>query len=145
MILPIQVLAVVKSFCLLNIVLKIIRTIKVEQQAMRVLMLENCPSLITYNQVEKRRILEMQSNMVFISKNIKLSVVKEFFFARFLKTIQFHLSFIFKTYLITQKAQANEAKLNTMENIFQLNKSFQSKVPDTSVKLKIKDGVTYTV
>ena len=60
---------------------------------MRVLMLENCPSLITYNQVEKRRILEMQSNTVFISKNIKLSVVKEFFFARFLKIIHYNLSF----------------------------------------------------
>ena len=49
------------------------------------MVLENCPSLITYSQVEKIRILEMLSNMVFISKNVKLSFVKEFFFARFLK------------------------------------------------------------
>ena len=48
------------------------------------MVLENCPSLITYSQVEKRRILEMLSNMVLSSKNVKLSVVKEFFFARFL-------------------------------------------------------------
>ena len=52
---------------------------------MTVLVLENCPSLITYSQVEKRRILEILSNMVLSSKNVKLSVVKEFFFARFLK------------------------------------------------------------
>ena len=52
---------------------------------MRVLVLENCPSLITYSQVEKRRILEILSNMVLSSRNIKLSVVKEFLFARFLK------------------------------------------------------------
>ena len=49
-------------------------------------------------------------------------------------------------YLITQKAQANEVKLKTIENVFQLTKAFQSKVPDpdTSVKLKIKVGNTYT-
>ena len=51
---------------------------------MTVLVLENCPSLITYSQVEKRRILEMLSNIVLRSKNVKLSVVREFFFARFL-------------------------------------------------------------
>ena len=55
---------------------------------MRVLVLENCPSLITYSQVEKRKILEMLSNMVLSSKNVKLSVVKEFFFARFLKNVK---------------------------------------------------------
>ena len=52
---------------------------------MTVLVLENCPSLITYSQLEKRSILEMLSNMVLSSNNVKLSVVKEFFFARFLK------------------------------------------------------------
>ena len=51
---------------------------------MTVLELENCPSFITYSQVEKRRILEMLSNMVLSSKNVKLSKVREFFFARFL-------------------------------------------------------------
>ena len=56
---------------------------------MTVLVLENCPSLITYSQVEKSRILEMLSNMVLRSRNVKLSVVKEFFFARFLKNITF--------------------------------------------------------
>ena len=60
---------------------------------MTVLVLENCPSLITYSQVEKRRIREMLSNHVFSSKNVKLSVVKEFFFARFLQKI-FVLGFI---------------------------------------------------
>ena len=56
---------------------------------MTVLVLENCPSLITYSQVENRRIRAMLSNMVLSSKNVKLSVVKEFFFARFLKNITF--------------------------------------------------------
>ena len=52
---------------------------------MTVLVLENCPSFTTYSQVEKSRILEMLSNVVFRSKNVKLSVVNEFFFARFLE------------------------------------------------------------
>ena len=94
----------------------------------------------------------MLSNIVFNSKNVKLSVVKEFFFARFLKgkNIKGIFSHISSTiiiasysYLITKKAQANEAKLNTMENVFQLNKSFQSKVPETSEKLRIKVGNTH--
>ena len=38
--------------------------------------------------MEKSIILEMLSNMVFSSKNVKLSVVKEFFFARFLKILK---------------------------------------------------------
>ena len=55
---------------------------------MTVFVLENCPSLITYSQVEKSRIREMLSNMVLSSKNVRLSVVKEFFFARFLKNVK---------------------------------------------------------
>ena len=60
---------------------------------MTVLVLENCPSLITYSQVENRRILEILSNRVLSSKNVRLSVVNKFFFARFLDkhlVLQFH-------------------------------------------------------
>ena len=56
---------------------------------MTVLVLENCPSLITYSQVEKRKILEMLSNIILSSKNVKLRKAKEFFFARFLKSFKF--------------------------------------------------------
>ena len=56
---------------------------------MTALELENCPSFITYSQVEKSRILEMQSNMVLSSKNVKFRLVNEFFFARFLINVQY--------------------------------------------------------
>ena len=56
---------------------------------MTVLELENCPSFITYSQVEKRRILEMLSNIVLSSKNVKLRLVNEFFLALFLINIHY--------------------------------------------------------
>ena len=52
---------------------------------MTVLVLLNWPSWTTYSQELKIRILEILSNVVFRSRNTAPHVVREHFFARFLK------------------------------------------------------------
>ena len=58
---------------------------------MTVIIVENCPSFTTNMNVAKRRILDVQSKIVFSNRNARLRVVMEPFFARFLrrKTIMF--------------------------------------------------------
>ena len=55
---------------------------------MTVIIVENCPSFTTNMNVLKRRILDVQSKIVFSNRNARLGVVMEPFFARFLKEKQ---------------------------------------------------------
>ena len=123
---PIRFL-VEKYFCLLlRRMLKAMRTRNVKQKATTVLVLENCPSLMTQSQAEKRKIREIQSNIVFSKRHIKLRQVKDPFLARFLKNnliLIYHFQKLLQVllYLILQKDNANVEKLIKIDNTLRLN------------------------